>query len=90
MIEFFPVASRHLIAVMTSQSASMQAELQTIFQNFANFGAGKGPASNEIDGAKFAKLCKVCCTTDRPLTGIRMTSMSYNPRLVEHVIPEFL
>lgn len=45
----------------------MQAELQTIFQNFANFGAGKGPASSEIDGAKFAKLCKVCCKTDRLL-----------------------
>ena len=77
IIELFPVASRHLIAVMTNQSESMQAELQTIFQNFANFGAGKGPASNEIDGAKFAKLCKVCCTTDRALTGSRMTSMCH-------------
>lgn len=50
----------------------MQAELKAAFEAFANFGTRQ--PTTEIDGAKFAKLCKECKLLDKAFTATVLRS----------------
>jgi len=43
-------------------------ELQVLFERFAGFGTGDHGAAREMDGSKFAKLCKDCKLVDKKFT----------------------